>query len=62
MSDFDKRNDLTKAFFEEAARILDLDRVLPANSPALPNAGKTPTITQQETKLAAPVDGANRIL
>ena len=57
-----ERNDSAADFFEEAARILDADHVPPVNTSTLPNASKTPTTTEREAKLAAAVDGGNRVL
>ena len=48
---------LSDAFFEEAARVLEVDHVPLVNAPTLPHAGKTPTT---EAELATAVDGGIR--
>ena len=57
--EFSKRINLTKPFFDEAARILEVDHVPPVtcNTSTLPSTGRTPTITQQVIELAAAVMG-----
>ena len=55
----DSADGLSDAFFEEAARVLEVDHVPLVNAPTLPHAGKAPTT---EAELATAVDGGIRDL
>ena len=53
----DLANNLSDAFFKEAARVLEVDHIPLVDAPTFPHTGKTPTT---EAELATTVDGGIR--